>query len=173
MYGSLLFCREREEDNREFFFQRKFRHSRRGHLSHSDSKEYVVCRFRIKMQIQIQNVDFEYKFKFKRHRKFAKMAPQWICVVKTELLTFFNLRWSSSVAGSAKVEKNQGLLCSWHSCNKCWGFQPCSRWEFTIRIQVSKVKVAMICNNKTLDRNTVAFPVSQLVETFFAWWRMK
>jgi hypothetical protein len=79
MYGSLLSCREREEDNREFFFWRKFWHLRKGHLSHSNSKEYVVCKFQIQMQIQIQNVNFEYKFKFKKHQKVAKGRPRGFC----------------------------------------------------------------------------------------------
>jgi hypothetical protein len=42
-----------------------------------------------------------------------------------------------------------------------------------IGIQVSKVRVAVICNNKMLDRDPVAFPVSQLIETFFARWQME
>jgi hypothetical protein len=38
----------------------------------------------------------------------------------SEMLTFFELHWSSSssAAGSAKFEKNQGVLSSKHSCNK-------------------------------------------------------
>ena len=43
--------------------------------------------------------------------------------------------------------KNQGLLCSGHSCNKRWGFQPCARFEFTIQVEVGKVRITMVSNN--------------------------
>ena len=36
----------------------------------------------------------------------------------SEMLIFFELCWSSSVAGSTKFEKNQGVLSSERSCNK-------------------------------------------------------
>jgi hypothetical protein len=45
--------------------------------------------------------------------------------------------------------------------------------EFLIRVQVSEVRVAIISNNNTLDGDAVAFPISQLIETFFAWRRVK
>jgi hypothetical protein len=44
--------------------------------------------------------------------------------VKTELLTFFNLCWSSSVAGSAKVEKILGL----HTKLKAGFFLPAGKF---------------------------------------------
>ncbi len=75
MYDSLLSCREREEDDREFFFWRKFWHLRRGHLSDSDSKEYVVCKFQIRMQIQIQNVNLSTNSNSKNTGNLQKGAP--------------------------------------------------------------------------------------------------
>jgi hypothetical protein len=69
------------------------------------------------MQIQIQNVNLSTSSNSKNTGNLQKGAPVDFCsenqvthffVVKTGWLTFFNLRWSSSVAGSAKVEKNQG-----------------------------------------------------------------
>ncbi len=95
--------------------------------SDSNSKEYVVCKFQIRMQIQIQNVNLSTNSNSKNTRNLQKGTPVDFCsenqvahffVVKTEWLTFFNLCWSSSIAGSVKVEKNQGLLSSLHSCNK-------------------------------------------------------
>jgi hypothetical protein len=76
------------------------------------------------MQVQNLNTNsnskrrFEYKFKFKKSLRRGLRAVLWIFVMKSEMLTFFNLCWSSSVAGSAKVEKNQGLLSSKHSLDE-------------------------------------------------------
>jgi hypothetical protein len=38
--------------------------------------------------------------------------------LRSEMLIFFKLCRSASVAGSARLEKNQGLLISIRSCNK-------------------------------------------------------
>jgi hypothetical protein len=82
MHDSLLSCREREEDEREFFFQRKFWHSQRGHLlSDSYSKEYVVCQFQIRMQIQIQNVSLGTNSNSKNTGNLQKGTPKDFCSV--------------------------------------------------------------------------------------------
>ena len=103
MYDGLLPCREREEDEREFFFWRKFWHFQRGHLSDSDYKEYVVCKFWIWTQIQIQNVNLSTNSNSKNTKKLQKGAPVDFCS-ENRNAHFFNLPWSSSVvAGNAKV----------------------------------------------------------------------
>jgi hypothetical protein len=77
------------------------------------------------MQIQIQNVSLGTNSNSKNTGNLRKGTPVDFCsenqvahffVVKAEWLTFFNLCWSSSVAGSAKVEKSQGLLGSNCAC---------------------------------------------------------
>jgi hypothetical protein len=79
------------------------------------------------MQIQIQNVSLGTNLNSKNTGNLRKGAPVDFCsenqvahffVVNAEGLTFFNLCWSSSIAGSVKVEKSQGLLGSNHSCDE-------------------------------------------------------
>jgi hypothetical protein len=79
MYDSMLSCREREEDEWEFFFQRKFWQSWRGPLSDSNYKEYVVCKFWIRMQIQIQNIYLSTNSNSKNTKKSRKGAPVDFC----------------------------------------------------------------------------------------------
>ncbi len=91
MYGCLLSWREREEDDREFFFQRKFWHLQRGHLSDSDSKEYVVCKFQIWMQIQIQNINLNTNSNSKNTENLWKGVPVDFCS-KNQVAHFFVLQ---------------------------------------------------------------------------------
>ncbi len=66
------------------------------------------------MQIQIQNVNLSTNSNSINTGNPRKGTPVDFCsenrvahffVVKTEWLTFFNLHWSSSIAGSVKVKK--------------------------------------------------------------------
>ncbi len=91
---------------------------------------------------------------------------------ESEMLIFFKLCRSASIAGSARLEKNWGLLISKCSYNKRWGFQPCAHWEFLIWVEVCKVRITMISNNKPLDWDMMSLPISQQVEVLLACWQV-
>ncbi len=92
--------------------------------------------------------------------------------LRSEMLIFFKLCRSASVAGSARLEKNWGLLISRRSYNKCWGFQPCAHWECSMWVEVCEVRIAMVSNNKPLDWDMISIPISQLIEVLLAWWQV-
>ncbi len=108
-------------------------------------------------------------FEFEIEKLYSKSFSRRNVRLRSEVLIFFYLCWSVSVTGSAKLEKNWGLLISRRSYNKHWGFQPCVHWEFLIWVEVCKVRIAMVSNNKPLDWGVMSLPISQLVEVLLAW----
>ena len=68
-----------------------------------------------------------------------------------------------------KAWKQWGLLISRCSYNKRWGFKPCAHWEFLIWVEVCKVRIAMVSDNKPLEWDVMSLPISQLVEVLLAW----
>jgi hypothetical protein len=40
------------------------------------------------------------------------------------------------------------------------------------RVQIGKVRIAMVSNNKPLDWEMMSLPISQLVEVLLAWWQV-
>ena len=105
----------------------------------------------------------QFKKWFLKNLLIKKERERW------ELLTFSKLCWSSSIAGSAELKKNWGLLWSKWSYNKHWGFQPCVHWEFSIWIEFGKVRIAMISKNKPLYWDVMSLPITQLVKVLLAW----